>query len=57
MPNVIGKGQKEEGPEEYEQEIVERVEEEELGKLETKRSGLDDEDVLESGWTNVQRTS
>ena len=60
MPNVIGKGQKEEGPEGREQEIVERVEEgleEELGELEAERSDIDDKDVLESSQTNVQRTS
>ena len=60
MPNIIGKGQKEEGPKECEQEIVERVEKglgEELGELKAKRSDINDEDTLESGWTNVQRTS
>ena len=56
MPNIIGKGQKEEGPEGCKQEIVGRVEEglgEELGELEAEKSDIDDEDVLESGQTNV----
>ena len=56
MPNVIGKGQKEEGPEGCEQEIVERVEEgsgEELEELEAERSDIDDEDALKSGRTNI----
>ena len=60
MPNVIGKGQEEEGPEGCEQEIVERVEEgsgEELGELEAERSDIDDKDTLESSQTNVRRTS
>ena len=60
MPNVIRKGQKKEGPEGYEQEIVERVEKglgEELGELEAERSDIDNKDALESGQTNVQRTS
>ena len=64
MPNIIGKGQKKEEPERCEQEIVqgckqeieERVEEglgEESGKLETEKNNIDNEDMLESGWTNV----
>ena len=56
MPNVIGKGQKEEGPEGREQEIVERVEEgleEELGELEIEKSDIDEEDMLKSSQTNV----
>ena len=60
MLNDIGKGQKEEGPERCEQEIVGRVEEglgEELGELEAERSDIDDEDALENGRTNVRRTS
>ena len=60
MPNVIGKEQEEEGPERCKQEVEERVEEslgEESGKLKTERSDINDEDVLESSRTNVQRTS
>ena len=60
MPNVIRKGQKEEGPEECEQEIVGRVEKglgEELGELEAEKSNINNENVLKSGWTNVRRTS
>ena len=60
MPNVIGKEQKEEGPEGCEQKIVGRVEEglgEELEELKAERSDIDNEDALESGQTNVQRTS
>ena len=60
MPNVIGKGQKEEGPKRCEQEIEERVEEdlgEKSGELEVKRSDIDNEDALKSSWTNVQETS
>ena len=60
MLNAIGKGQEEEGPERCKQEIEERVEEgleEELGGLETEKSDIDDKDALESGWTNIQRTS
>jgi len=60
MPNVIGKGQEEEGTERWEWEIEERVEEglgEELGELKAERSDIDNKDALESGWTNVQRTS
>ena len=60
MLNIIGKGQKEEGPEGCEQKIVGRVEEgleEELGELEAERSGLDNKDALKSGQTNVRRTS
>ena len=56
MPNVIRKGQKEEGPEGCEQEIVGRVEKglgEELGELEAERSDINDKDALESGRTNV----
>ena len=48
MPNVIGKGQEEEGPRRCEQEIVKKVEEglrEELGKLEAERSDIDNEDA------------
>jgi len=51
MPNVIGKGYKEEGPERCEQEAEERVEEglgEELGELEAERSDIDNKDALES---------
>ena len=51
MLNVIGKGQKEEGPKECEQKIVERVEKglgEELGELEAERSDINDEDMLKS---------
>ena len=60
MPNVIGKGQKEEEPEGYEQEIVGRVEKglgEESGKLNAEKSDINDEDALKSNQTNVQRTS
>jgi len=60
MPNIIGKGWKEEGPEGCEQEIVGRVEEglgEELGELEAERSDIDNKDTLKSSQTNVQRTS
>ena len=60
MPNVIRKGQKEEGPKGCEQEIVGRVEKglgEELGELEAERSDIDNEDTLESSRTNVRRTS
>ena len=60
MLNVIEKGQKEEGPEGCEQEIVGRVEGglgEKLEELEAERSDIDDKDTLESGWTNVRRTS
>ena len=60
MPNIIRKGQKEEGPKKHEQEIEERVKEdlgEESGELEAERSNIDDKDALESSQTNVQRTS
>jgi len=43
-----------------EQEAEERVEEgleEESGELEAERSDINDKDVFESGWTNVQRAS
>jgi len=43
-----------------EQEAEERVEEgleEESGELEAERSDINDKDVFESGWTNVQSTS
>ena len=60
IPNIIGKGYKEEGPERCEQKIVGRVEEglgEVLEELKAERSDIDNEDALESGQTNVQRTS
>jgi len=44
----------------YEQEAEERVEkglEEESGELEVERSDINDKDVFESSWTNVQRAS
>ena len=56
MPNIIGKGQEEEGPERYEQEVEERVEKglgEESGEQEAERSDIDNKDVLESSQTNV----
>ena len=60
MPNIIGKGQEEEGPERCEQKTGDKVEEglgEELGELEAERSDINDEDALKSNWTNVQSTS
>jgi len=44
----------------YEQEAEERVEkglEEESGELEVERNDINDKDVFESSWTNVQRAS
>jgi len=38
-------------------ESIEKGLGEELGELKAERSDIDNEEVLETGWTNVQKTS